>query len=271
MPELPEVETVRRGLTPLITGRRITQVAVRHRGLRWPVAPDFERELQTRAILNVDRRGKYLLVRCDGGTLIVHLGMSGSLFVVPSGTPPGKHDHFDLALDDGRLLRFNDPRRFGSVHWVKQDPLAHPLLAGLGPEPLAADFDGDALYAATRGRSAAIKLVLMDSHVLAGIGNIYASEALHRAGIHPARSADRVSRARYRQLAHAIRTTLELALAAGGSTLRDFVDATGALGCFQQQLEVYGRAGEPCHTCGTTVRSIRQGQRSTFYCPRCQR
>jgi formamidopyrimidine-DNA glycosylase len=271
MPELPEVETVRRGLTPLITGRRITQVAVRHRGLRWPVAPDFERELQTRAILNVDRRGKYLLVRCDGGTLIVHLGMSGSLRVVPAATPLEVHDHLDLALDDGRILRFNDPRRFGSVHWVKQDPLAHPLLAGLGPEPLAADFDGDALYAATRGRSAAIKLVLMDSHVLAGIGNIYASEALHRAGIHPARSADRVSRARYRQLAHAIRTTLERALAAGGSTLRDFVDATGALGCFQQQLEVYGRAGEPCHTCGTTVRSIRQGQRSTFYCPRCQR
>jgi formamidopyrimidine-DNA glycosylase len=271
MPELPEVETIRRGIAPLITGRYITRVTVRHRGLRWPVARDFERQLEARAIVHVDRRGKYLLIHCDGGTLIVHLGMSGSLFVVPSGTPPGKHDHFDLALDDGRLLRFNDPRRFGSVHWVEHDPLDHPLLAGLGPEPLAPSFDGDRLYAQTRRRKAAIKQVLMDSHVLAGIGNIYASEALHRAGIHPARSANRLSRVRYRRLAEAIHATLELALAAGGSTLRDYVDATGAPGCFQHQYGVYGRAGEPCRQCGSTIRQLRQGQRSTFYCPRCQR
>lgn len=271
MPELPEVETVRRGLAPLVAGRRVMQVTVRHRGLRWPVAADLERELEARSIVDVDRRGKYLLLRCEGGTLIVHLGMSGSLRVVPAATPAARHDHLDLALDDGRTIRLNDPRRFGSVHWVKADPLAHPLLAALGPEPLAPGFDGDLLYAATRGRSAAIKLVLMDSHVLAGIGNIYASEALHRAGIHPARSAVRVSRARYRRLAKAIQTTLELALAAGGSTLRDFVDAHGVAGCFQQQYGVYGRAGEPCHNCGSTIRSLRQGQRSTFYCPRCQR
>lgn len=271
MPELPEVETIRRGLAPLVTGRRITRVVVRHRGLRWPVARDLERQLEGRAIAHVDRRGKYLLLRCDGGTLIVHLGMSGSLRTVPSATPPDKHDHFDLALDDGRLLRFNDPRRFGSVHWVERDPLDHPLLAALGPEPLAPGFDGDRLYAETRGRRAAIKQVLMDSHVLAGIGNIYAAEALYRAGIHPARSASRVSRARYRLLADAIRETLERALAAGGSTLRDYVDATGAPGCFQQQYGVYGRAGEPCRRCGATIRLMRQGQRSTFYCPHCQR
>jgi formamidopyrimidine-DNA glycosylase len=271
MPELPEVEIIRRGLAPLITGRRVTRVAVRHRGLRWPVASDFERELEARAIVHVDRRGKYLLIHCEGGTLIVHLGMSGSLGVLPRSTPPGKHDHLDLALDDGRLLRFNDPRRFGSVHWVEHNPLDHPLLAALGPEPLSPGFDGDCLYAATRRRSAAIKQILMDGHVLAGIGNIYASEALYRAGIHPARSARRVSRARYRLLAEAIHTTLDLALAAGGSTLRDFVDVTGAPGCFQQQYEVYGRAGEPCRRCGSTIRLVRQGQRSTFYCPRCQR
>lgn len=271
MPELPEVETIRRGLAPLITGRRITRVTVRHRGLRWPVARDLERRLEGRAIVDVGRRGKYLLIACDDGTLIVHLGMSGSLRTVPSATPPGRHDHFDLVLDDGRMLRFNDPRRFGSVHWVEHDPLDHPLLAALGPEPLAPDFDGDRLYAGTRGRRAAIKQVLMDSHVLAGIGNIYASEALYRAGIHPARSASRLSRGRYRLLADAILETLERAIAAGGSTLRDFVDATGAPGCFQQQYGVYGRAGEPCRRCGATIRLLRQGQRSTFYCPRCQR
>ncbi len=271
MPELPEVETIRRGLAPLVTGRRITRATVRHRGLRWPVARDFERQVEGRTIVQVDRRGKYLLIHCDGGALIVHLGMSGSLCVVPSGRAPDKHDHLDLALDDGRALRFHDARRFGSVHWVEHDPLDHPLLADLGPEPLAPGFDGDRLYAETRRRSAAIKQVLMDSHVLAGIGNIYASEALYRAGIHPARSANRVSRARYRRLAEAIHATLELALAAGGSTLRDFVDAHGAAGCFQQQYGVYARAGEPCRQCGSKVRLLRQGQRSTFYCPRCQR
>jgi formamidopyrimidine-DNA glycosylase len=271
MPELPEVETIRRGLTPLLAGRRFTHVTVRHRGLRWPIATDLERQLEARVIWAIDRRAKYLLIRCDGGTLIVHLGMSGSLCVVPAGTPPGTHDHLDLALDDGRVLRFNDPRRFGSVHWAEDDPLDHPLLATLGPEPLAPGFDGDQLYAETRGRKAAIKQILMDGHVLAGIGNIYASEALYRAGIHPARSASRVSRARYRSLAEAIRTTLDLALAAGGSTLRNFVDATGAPGCFQQQYGVYGKAGQPCERCGSVIRQLRQGQRSTFYCPHCQR
>lgn len=271
MPELPEVETVRSGLAPLISGHRIEQVTVRHRGLRWPVGRRLERQLEGRGIQGVGRRGKYLLICCDRGTLIVHLGMSGSLCVVSASIPAGKHDHLDVTLDDGRILRFNDPRRFGSVHWIEGDPLAHPLLAPLGPEPLAPDFDGDWLYRATRNRKAAIKHILMDSHLLAGIGNIYANEALFRAGIHPARSAQRVSLARYRRLAAAVRDTLEKALAAGGSTLRDFVDATGKPGYFQQYYEVYGRAGAPCRVCGAAVRAMRQGQRSTFYCPHCQR
>jgi formamidopyrimidine-DNA glycosylase len=271
MPELPEVETVRRGLAPLLAGRRVAQATVRNRDLRWPVALDLEQQLREQVIERVDRRGKYLLICCSGGTLIVHLGMSGSLCVLPAKAPPGKHDHVDVALDDGTLLRFNDPRRFGSLHWVELDPLAHPLLAALGPEPLAPGFDGDWLYAATCRRKAPIKHVLMDSHVLAGIGNIYANEALFRAGIHPARRARRISLARCRLLAEAIRRTLELAVAAGGSTLRNFVDATGSPGYFQQQYAVYGRAGQPCRQCGGPIRNMRQGQRSTFYCPNCQR
>ena len=271
MPELPEVETVRRGLMPLLTGRRIREVTVRHRGLRWPVPSTLEACLAGCTVHSVGRRGKYLLLDCGSGTLIVHLGMSGSLRVVEAATAVGKHDHLDLALDDGRVVRFNDPRRFGSVHWIEGDPCAHPLLSALGPEPLAPEFDGDFLHGATRNRKAAIKHVLMDSHLLAGIGNIYANEALFLARIHPARSAHRVGLARYRNLAAAVRDTLERALAAGGSTLRDFVGATGTRGYFQQHYEVYGRTGEPCRVCGTPVKTMRQGQRSTFYCPRCQR
>lgn len=271
MPELPEVETIRRGLAPLLAGHRIRQVTVRHRGLRWPVPRGLESRLAGCTVQAVDRRGKYLLIGCGAGTLLIHLGMSGSLCVVPGETPAARHDHLDLALDDGRVLRFNDPRRFGSIHWVEGDPYTHPLLAPLGPEPLDPSFDGAVLYRATRKRKTAIKHVLMDSHLLAGVGNIYANEALFRAGIHPARAAQRVSLARYRQLALAVRDTLEQALRAGGSTLRDFVDATGAPGYFQQQYTVYGRSGEPCKRCGAAVKTMRQGQRSTFYCPRCQR
>jgi len=271
MPELPEVETIRRGLLQFLIGRRIARVLVRHRDLRWPVADDLEPQLCGRSIHAVERRGKYLLIRCSGGTLMVHLGMSGSLRLVAESTPPGKHDHVDFQLDDGRLLRLNDPRRFGSVHWVAGDPRDHPLLAALGPEPLADGFDGDHLFRETRRRRAAIKQVLMDSHVLAGVGNIYANEALFRAGIHPARQARRLSRVRCGMLADAIRNTLERALGAGGSTLRDFVGATGAPGHFQQHYAVYGRAGEACLRCGCPIKRMRQGQRSTFYCPHCQR
>lgn len=271
MPELPEVETLRRGLAPLLTGHQIERVTVRHRGLRWPISSALEAQVAGRAVRGVSRRGKYLLLHCDGGTLIIHLGMSGSLCLVPASTAPGRHDHFDAVLEDGRVLRFNDPRRFGSIHWVEGNPLVHRLLAPLGREPLEPGFDGEWLQGAARGRKAAIKHVLMDSHVLAGVGNIYANEALFRAGIHPGRAARRLSLPRYRLLAQAIRETLELALAAGGSTLRDFVDAHGAPGYFQQQYEVYGRNGAPCRKCGTAIRVIRQGQRSTFYCPRCQR
>ena len=271
MPELPEVETVCRGLAPMLTGHRIERVTVRERGLRWPVPRALEQHVEGRAVQGVSRRGKYLLLDCGAGTLIIHLGMSGSLCMLPASTPPGRHDHLDAVLDDGRVLRFNDPRRFGSIHWIEGDPLAHPLLAPLGREPLEPGFDGDWLYRAAHARKAAIKHVLMDSHLLAGLGNIYANEALSRAGIHPGRAARRVSLARYRLLAQAVRETLERALAAGGSTLRDFVDARGAPGHFQQQCEVYGREGKPCRKCGTAIRAMRQGQRSTFYCPRCQR
>ena len=271
MPELPEVETIRRGLAPILAGRRITQVTVRHRGLRWPVSQALEQQIEGRTVRSVNRRGKYLLLGCDAGTLIVHLGMSGSLCVVAGSIPPGRHDHLDAVLNDGRVLRFNDPRRFGSLHWVEGDPLAHPLLAPLGPEPLEPGFDGEWLFRTAHGRKAAIKHVLMDSHLLAGIGNIYANEALFQAGIHPGRSAGRLSLARYRLLAQALTDVLQRALDAGGSTLRNFVDATGAPGYFQQQYGVYGRNGKPCRNCGAAIRAVRQGQRSTFYCPRCQR
>ena len=271
MPELPEVETVRSGLAPLISGHLIEQVTVRHRGLRWPVGRRLERQLEGRGIQGVGRRGKYLLICCDRGTLIVHLGMSGSLCVVSASTPAGKHDHLDVTLDDGRILRFNDPRRFGSVHWIEGDPLAHPLLAPLGLEPLAPDFDGDWLYRATRNRKAAIKHILMDSHLLAGIGNIYANEALFRAGIHPARSAQRVSLARYRRLAAAVRDYF------GESTRRRWKHAAGLRGRNREArllsavLRGVRKGWRAVPVCGAAVRAMRQGQRSTFYCPHCQR
>jgi formamidopyrimidine-DNA glycosylase len=217
------------------------------------------------------RRGKYLLVDCGAGTLIVHLGMSGRLWVVRDGAPPAPHDHFDLVMEDGTIVRLRDPRRFGLVLWQAGDALAHPLLASIGPEPLSAAFDGAALHAVTRGRSAPIKHVLMDSRVVAGVGNIYANEALYRAGVHPRAAAGRLTRARCDRLVAQVRGTLEAAIAAGGSSLRDYVRSDGLAGNYQSQFLVYDRAGEPCRACGTKIRGIRQGQRSTYYCPRCQR
>lgn len=271
MPELPEVEITRRGLEPHLVGRRITGVVIRHAGLRHPVPGELPNILPGQAIREVGRRGKYLLIHCDKGWLILHLGMSGSLRVLPAATPPEKHDHFDLMLDNGQCLRLRDPRRFGAVLWTETDALRHPLLAGLGVEPLTSDFSGEYLYQASRGRSAAIKLVLMDGRIVVGVGNIYANEALFRAGIRPTAPAGRLSAARCAKLAEAVKETLRLAIAAGGSTLRDFVDSAGNPGYFQQQYLVYGRTGLPCLRCGDPIRQIRQGQRSTFYCPRCQR
>ncbi len=271
MPELPEVETTRRGLEPLLVGQRIRTVVVRNRQLRQPVPRRLPQLVAGATVRSLARRGKYLLVDCGTGTLILHLGMSGRLWVVNGATPATAHDHFDLVLESGAVVRLRDPRRFGLVLWQAGDPLAHPLLAEIGPEPLSAAFDGAALHAATRNRSAAIKHVLMDSHVVAGLGNIYANEALFRAGISPRIAARRLSRKRCDVLAAKISETLELAIGAGGSSLRDYVASDGMAGNYQSQFMVYDRAGEPCRRCGTTIKEIRQGQRSTFYCPRCQR
>jgi formamidopyrimidine-DNA glycosylase len=270
VPELPEVETTRRGIAPSLQGRRIERVVLRERRLRWSVPPGFERQLTGRRITGVDRRAKYLLIRTDGGTLIAHLGMSGSLRVLDSGLPPRPHDHLDLVLDSGRVLRLNDPRRFGSLHWTAGDPGAHPLLAGLGPEPLSPGFDGEYLWRRARGRRVAIKLFIMNAHVVVGVGNIYASEALFRAGIRPSAPAGRLSRVRMERLARAIRDVLSEAIRVGGTTLRDYVNPDGAPGYFRQKLFVYERAGEPCRRCRTPIRQRVLGQRSTYWCPACQ-
>ena len=271
MPEVPEVETTRRGLAPAVDGRRIRRAVVRHRGLRVPVPRGLERRLAGTQVRELSRRGKYLLFNCDRGALIVHLGMSGRLWLVDAATPPLPHDHFDLEFEHGRVVRLRDPRRFGLVLWQSGNPLRHPLLASIGPEPLTPEFDGDVLYRAARGRSAAIKLLLMDSHAVAGIGNIYANEALFLAGIDPRTPARRVSRSRCDALAAAIKATLTQAVHAGGSTLRDYVGGDGRAGFFQNQFKVYGRAGEVCVRCGTVLRELRQAQRATCYCPGCQR
>jgi len=271
MPELPEVETTRRGLAPLVTGQRVRGVVIRNRALRQPVPRALPRLIGGATIRALSRRGKYLLFDCGAGTLILHLGMSGRLWVVRDGAAPTAHDHFDLVLEDGTVVRLRDPRRFGLVLWQAGAPLAHALLARIGPEPLSAGFDGAALHAATRGRSTAIKHVIMDSHVVAGVGNIYANEALFRAGIDPRTIARRLSSARCAALAANIRETLEIAIAAGGSSLRDYVRSDGMAGNYQSQFLVYDRAGEPCPRCAGAIREIRQGQRSTFFCPRCQK
>jgi formamidopyrimidine-DNA glycosylase len=271
VPELPEVETTRRGLEPLLVGQRIRTAVVRDRRLRQPVPRRLPQLLAGATIRSLARRGKYLLVDCGTGTLILHLGMSGRLWVVRDGAAPTPHDHIDVVLDNGTVIRLRDPRRFGLVLWRAGDALSHPLLARIGPEPLSATFDGSVLHAATRNRSAAIKHVLMDSHVVAGVGNIYANEALFRAGISPRIAARRLSRVRCDVLAAKVRETLELAIGAGGSSLRDYVASNGMAGNYQSQFLVYDRAGEPCRRCGTRIREMRQGQRSTFYCPRCQK
>jgi formamidopyrimidine-DNA glycosylase len=271
MPELPEVETTRRGLEPHLCGKIISGVVVRNPRLRWPVPVSSLQQLTGCAVRSIGRRGKYLLIDCSRGWLIIHLGMSGSLRIVPAETPFGKHDHFDLLLNSGVLMRLTDPRRFGAVLWEAGDPTRHPLLESLAPEPLEAGFDADWLFARTRGRTASIKAILMDSHVVTGVGNIYANEALYRAGIRPGMGAGRLSGARCASLVDAVKRILNSAIAAGGSTLRDFVSADGLPGYFQDEYMVYGRYGLPCRACGTPIKMLRQLQRSSFYCPRCQR
>jgi len=271
VPELPEVETTRRGIAPHVLGRQVARVIVRDARLRWPVAPELARELPGRRIERVSRRAKYLLFAAEGGHLLLHLGMSGRLRVVPAETPPGRHDHLDIVFADDQAVRFHDPRRFGSAFWLTDDPETFPLLASLGPEPLGDRFNGDWLYARSRRRRAAVKTFLMDAATVVGVGNIYASEALHAAGVHPGRPAGRISRARYAALAQAIKTVLGRAIEVGGTTLRDYVGVDGGTGWFQLQLAVYGKASRPCpRGCGPIRRRV-IGQRSTFFCPVCQR
>ena len=271
MPELPEVETTRRGIAPQATGRRIAEVVVREHRLRWHLPRGFREQVQGARIERTGRRAKYLLLHTDRGTLIIHLGMSGSLRLVDPATPLLPHDHVDLVLNSGAALRFNDPRRFGSLHFTTGDPLSHPLLRNLGPEPLSAAFDGSYLWQRARRRRVAIKPFIMNAAIVVGVGNIYASEALFRAGIRPTLAAGRISRERMRKLAHAIREVLEDAIRVGGTTLRDYVNADGAPGYFRQKLYVYERAGEPCRRCRAAIRQITQGQRSTYFCPSCQK
>lgn len=271
MPELPEVETTRRGLLPHLVGRRIRGAVVRNPNLRWPVPGDLSRRLRDEEVLDIRRRGKYLLFDCKRGHLLVHLGMSGRLSIVADDAPVRDHDHVDVCLEGHQSMRLTDPRRFGAVLWLRGAAERHVLLRGLGLEPLEAEFTGDALHRLARGRRVPVKHFLMNSRIVTGVGNIYASEALFHAGIHPLRAAGRISRARWQLLAEAVRATLERALAAGGTTLRDFASADGAPGYFQNECAVYGREGLACTACGTPIRALRQGQRSTFYCPNCQR
>ncbi len=270
MPELPEVETSRRGIAPFLEGESITGVVVRDRRLRWPVSRDVDRRLPGATVTSVGRRAKYLLINTTNGTAILHLGMSGHVCIVDSDTPAGVHDHVDIELSSGKALRLTDPRRFGSLHWSGA-PHEHTLLRSLGPEPLGDEFSGDYLWRRSRGRRVAVKQFIMNAHIVVGVGNIYASEALFLAGIHPARAAGRIARRRYDKLADSIGEVLERAIRAGGTTLRDFYGGNGEAGYFQQQLEVYGREDEACRVCATPITAIVQGQRSTYYCKRCQR
>ena len=270
MPELPEVETTRRGIAPYLEGQILRCVDVREPRLRWPV-PQQVRALRNERVGQLRRRAKYLLIEVETGQLLLHLGMSGSLRVITNRkAPPGPHDHLDLVLADGAVIRLTDPRRFGALLWSPARDL-HPLLERLGPEPLSTAFHGDWLYERSRKRRVPVKNFLMNQEIVVGVGNIYAQESLFRAGIHPTRAAGRIGHGRYQVLAASLREVLEEAIDAGGTTLRDFISGDGRPGYFRQSLRVYGRAGAPCPTCASPLRLLRQGQRSTVYCPACQR
>jgi formamidopyrimidine-DNA glycosylase len=271
LPELPEVETTRRGIEPYAVGRKIVRLAVHEPRLRWPVAKDMPRQVAGQRILATGRRAKYLLFELDSGTLLLHLGMSGSLRVLPTTTARIAHDHVDLVLDSGQSLRFNDPRRFGSLHYTSGPADEHPLLIRLAPEPFDRRFNADYLWSVTRRRRVAIKQLLMNSHLVVGVGNIYANEALFRARIRPQRKARSLSRVEAARLVRAVRTVLRAAIRLGGTTLRDYVGADGAAGYFSQKHFVYERAGKPCRICRAKLRHLNQGQRSSYYCPTCQK
>jgi len=271
MPELPEVETTCRGIAPHVTGRTVVDVVVREPRLRQPVPGDLALLMRGQRVRAVGRRGKYLWLHCRDGYLVIHLGMSGSLCLAPPGRPPRKHDHVEVAFSGGRCLRLHDPRRFSTVLWSPGDPLQHPLLRDMGLEPLSEALNGEYLFERSRGRRLTVKQFIMDGRIVAGVGNIYANEALHMAGIAPFRPAGRIARLRYGRLAEAIKAVLREAIAAGGTPLRDFYSGDGAPGYFKQRLRVYQRQGEPCRQCGHPIRTRRLGQRASFYCTACQR
>jgi formamidopyrimidine-DNA glycosylase len=271
MPELPEVETSRRGIAPHIEQQKVRRVIIRNHSLRWPIPADLPALIEGHTILSVDRRAKYILLVFEHGSIILHLGMSGSLRICKQRSEIRKHDHFDLVMANGTTLRLHDPRRFGCVLWTGNPATQHKLLRKLGPEPLSDEFDGDHLFDASRKRSCSIKSFIMNSHIVVGVGNIYASESLFLAGINPKRKAGAVSRQRYALLAEAIRSTLASSIEQGGTTLRDFLDEQGNPGYFAQQLYVYGKQGEPCQQCGKSIKHINQQQRSSYYCSNCQK
>ena len=270
MPELPEVETSRRGIEPYCLGQKIVQVIIRQQKLRWPIEANLSTLLSGKVVNAVTRRGKYLLLEFVNDALMIHLGMSGSLKILRKSEPAGKHDHVDVVFGNGCILRYNDPRRFGSFIY-NTESTKHSLLAKLGPEPLTSEFDKNYLYSVCQSRKAPIKSVIMNSHVVVGVGNIYAQESLFLAGIHPNRSANKISMARIAVLAETIKKVLEIAIQAGGSSLKDFTSAQGKPGYFQHEFKVYGRAGESCVTCKRPLKHLALGQRTTTYCGFCQR
>jgi len=270
MPELPEVETTRRGIEPHIINQTIHSVIVRDRRLRWPINKQFDKQAPGSQILSVERRSKYLLINTNNGCIILHLGMSGSLRVLKADTPAVKHDHVDIVFSNHKLIRYHDPRRFGSLFWTKSDPLKHKLLINLGPEPLDQAFSSEYLIIKSKDRKQNIKTFIMNSQIVVGVGNIYACESLFLAGIHPKTIAGKISKARLSSLVNIIKTVLNKAIAQGGTTLKDFTQSDGKPGYFAQSLNVYGRENEACYTCKRPIKKITQGQRSTFYCPKCQ-
>jgi len=271
MPELPEVETTLRGVSPFAKGQTITHVEIRHFGLRWPINSDLAKILKQQTIHQIERRAKYLLFHCDKGTLMVHLGMSGRLSVLDRGIDVQKHDHVDIELGNGYLLRFTDPRRFGAILWTETDPFQHQLIEHLGPEPLSEQFDASYLISQLKNRKTPIKTAIMNGEIVVGVGNIYANEALHLSGIHPSKKAHNVSLDEAEILVQQIKHVLDKAITAGGTTLKDFRKSDGKPGYFAQQLHVYGRNGESCDKCGGIIEVIKQAQRATYYCPICQK
>ncbi|WP_148337706.1 bifunctional DNA-formamidopyrimidine glycosylase/DNA-(apurinic or apyrimidinic site) lyase [Aquicella siphonis] len=271
MPELPEVETTLRGIGPCVIAQPVTDVIIRQHRLRWPIPRGLKNNLCNQTLRGLARRGKYILFHFDNGTLLLHLGMSGRLRILSEPAAAGKHDHADIHFAGRHILRFTDPRRFGALLWTTENPFQHPLLADMGPEPLTPDFHGQYLWAQARGRKAPVKAYIMDSKTVAGVGNIYATEALFHSGIRPQTAAGKVSLAQYQKLADAIKNVLENAVRKGGTTLKDFMQSDGSPGYFSIELQAYGRAGEPCVHCETTLKLIRTGQRSSVYCPVCQK